>query len=193
MQATRSQAAMSVLYRSIKLGSLFLMKAKDQGEAPGDVGPDVFRLEEFLPYRLSVASNRVSRLFARHYSEAYGLTIPEWRVLAVIGRFGTLSPSAVGEWTAMDKVKVSRAAASLVSRGLLRQSQDPSDGRGRLLRLTRKGTGVHGGVVPLAREIEATLAEGLTKAEWAALNKALVKINEHVQKIEGPDAHGAVD
>jgi DNA-binding MarR family transcriptional regulator len=153
----------------------------------------VFRLEEFLPYRLSVASNRVSRLFARRYAEAFGLTIPEWRVLAVIGRFGTLSPSGVGEWTAMDKVKVSRAAASLVSRGLLRQSPDPNDGRGRLLRLTRKGATVHSGVVPLARDLEATLAAGLTKAEWAALNKALVKLNEHVQGIEGPDARGAID
>src|SRR4249920_3848062 len=84
-----------------------------------------FRLEDFLPYRLSVAANRVSRLFARRYSEAYGLGIPEWRVLAMVGRFGTLSPSAVGEWSAMDKVKVSRAAASLVARGLLRQVHDP--------------------------------------------------------------------
>ena len=75
---------------------------------------DAFRLEDFLPYKLSVAANRVSRLFARRYFEAYGLSIPEWRVLAMVGRFGTLSPSAVGEWTAMDKVKVSRAAASLV-------------------------------------------------------------------------------
>ena len=104
---------------------------------------DAFRLEDFLPYKLSVAANRVSRLFARRYSEAYGLTIPEWRVLAMVGRFGTLSPSAVGEWTAMDKVKVSRAAASLVERGLLKQTQDPKDGRGRLLRLTRKGGTVH--------------------------------------------------
>src|SRR4249920_2674610 len=87
---------------------------------------EAFRLEEFLPYRLSVAANRVSRLFARRYSEAFGLTIPEWRVLATIGRFGSLSPSAVGEWTAMDKVKVSRAAASLVARGLANQSPDPN-------------------------------------------------------------------
>ena len=114
-------------------------------------------------------------------------------MLAVIGRFGTLSPSAVCEWTAMDKVKVSRAAAGLVSRGLLRQSQDPSDGRGRLLKLTRKGITVHGGVVPLARELEATLAAGLTKAEWAALNKALVAITEHVQTIDGQDDYRAVD
>jgi DNA-binding MarR family transcriptional regulator len=175
------------------LGVRNLMNAKRQRRAPEEAATDAFRLEEFLPYRLSVASHRVSRLFARRYSEAFDLTIPEWRVLAVIGRFGTMSPSAIGGWTAMDKVKVSRAAASLVSRGLLRQSQDPSDGRGRLLRLTRKGIGVHGEVVPLAREIEGTLADGLTRAEWAALNKALVKINAHVETLEEPDARDWAD
>ena len=73
--------------------------------------PD-FKLDEFLPYRLSVAANRVSRMFAHRYSQAFGLTIPEWRVLTIVGRSGTISPSGVGELTAMDKVKVSRAAAS---------------------------------------------------------------------------------
>jgi DNA-binding MarR family transcriptional regulator len=141
-----------------------------------------FRLEDFLPYRLSVAANRVSRLFARRYSEAYGLGIPEWRVLAIVGRFGTLSPSAVGEWTAMDKVKVSRAAASLVARGLVRQTPDPEDGRGRLLRLTRKGTTVYEGMVPLAYELEGQLAEGMSRSEWSALLKALDKLSVHAQQ-----------
>lgn len=169
------------------------MKAKATHMAPPDAALSDFRLEDFLPYRLSVAANRVSRLFSRRYSEAYGLTIPEWRVLATIARFGTLSPSAVGEWTAMDKVKVSRAAASLVAHGLVRQSPDPNDGRGRRLRLTRKGVSVHEGVVPLARELEATLADGLSRPEWLALNKALSRLNAHVETIEGPDHGEAID
>ncbi|MEJ0018653.1 MAG: MarR family winged helix-turn-helix transcriptional regulator [Acetobacteraceae bacterium] len=153
-------------------------------EAPTANGA-AFKLEDFLPYRLSVAANRVARLCARRYSEAYGLGIPEWRVLAVVGRFGTLSPSAVGEWTAMDKVKVSRAAASLVTRGLLRQTQDPQDGRGRLLRLTRRGMTVHQGMVPLACELEDQLAEALSRTEWSVLLKALDKLNAHVKGVEG--------
>lgn len=152
-----------------------------------------FRLEDFLPYRLAVTSNRVSRLFARRYAEAFGISIPEWRVIAVVGRSGTLSPSAVGEQTAMDKVKVSRAAASLVTRGLLKQAQDPQDGRGRLLSLTRKGAAVHQSVVPLARELEASLAAGLSRGEWAALQKALARLNARVQEIEGPDSGGGID
>jgi DNA-binding MarR family transcriptional regulator len=154
-----------------------------------EVNGNSFRLEDFLPYRLSVAASRVSRLFARRYFENYGLSIPEWRVLAMVGRFGTLSPSAVGEWTAMDKVKVSRAAASLVGRGMLRQTQDPLDGRGRLLRLTRKGVAVHDGMVPLACELEGQLAESMSRTEWNALLRALDKLNAYAKGVEGSD-HG---
>ena len=158
-------------------------------ETPAGNG-EAFKLENFLPYRLSVAANRVSRLFARRYFEAFGLSIPEWRMLAIIGRFGTLSPSAVGESTAMDKVKVSRAAASLVARGLVRQTQDPQDGRGRLLRLTRRGVAVYEGMVPLACELEGQLAEGMTRSEWGVLLKALDKLSLHVKDARGGDGHG---
>lgn len=71
---------------------------------PGPETPAAgFALEEFLPYRLSVVTNRASRLFARRYSEVFGISIAEWRVLAVVGRFGGLSASAVVARTAMDK------------------------------------------------------------------------------------------
>ena len=152
-----------------------------------------FKLEDFLPYRLSVAANRVSRVFARRYSEAYGLSIPEWRVLAVVGRFGTVSPSTVGEWTTMDKVKVSRAAATLVARGLLRQTQDPADGRARVLRMTRKGQRVFESVVPIARRLEEELTEGLSRAEWTSFQRTLAKLHAHVERLTGAEDEAEPD
>lgn len=170
------------------------MKAKSgRNTAPMAVNGEAFRLEDFLPYRLSVAANRVTRLCARRYSDAYGLSIPEWRVLATVGRFGTLSPSAVGDYAAMDKVKVSRAAASLVARGLLKQTQDPDDGRGRLLRLTRKGAAVREGLVPLACELEGRLAEGMSRTEWGSLLKALDKLSSHIKQVDGIEHATALD
>jgi DNA-binding MarR family transcriptional regulator len=142
-----------------------------------------FRLEDFLPYRLSVAAESVSQLIARHYLAQSGLAMAEWRLLAAVGRYSVLSPTIAGERTSMDKVKVSRAAASLVAHGLLRQTQDPGDGRGRLLRLTRKGMAIYAGVAATAQNIEDTLMSGLTKAEWNALHKALGKLGEHAQSI----------
>ncbi len=157
------------------------MKEPIQQDADG--GMEEFRLEEFLPFRLAVASEGVSRVIARQYLGQSGLGMPEWRLLAAIGRFTVLSPTAAGERTSMDKVKVSRAAASLVSRGLLRQSRDPDDGRGRLLRLTRKGATIYSGIAPMAQEVEMALSAGLSRAEWNGLQKALAKLVDHTQAI----------
>jgi len=135
-----------------------------------------FHLASFLPFRLAVVTDSVARMFAENYVGISNLTIPEWRTLAVVAEHGTLSPTAVGHHTAMDKVKVSRAAQSLVAKGLLRQSKDPRDGRGRLLRLTRKGVATHARIVPLANKLESLLFDDLSRADMAALNRALTNI-----------------
>jgi len=75
----------------------------------------------------------------------------------------------------------------------LRQVHDPQDGRARLLRLTRKGTSVHNGVVPLARELEDLLAQGMSRTEWQALNRTLQRLNGHVQSIGDDAGTEAVD
>jgi len=147
-----------------------------------------FRLEEFLPYRLSVASDGVSRMIARRYLGQFGLGMPEWRLLAVVGRHGVLSPTEAGDRTSMDKVKVSRAAASLVGRGLLRQSRDPDDGRGRLMRLTRKGTTVYTGIAPTGQQVEQTLSACMSRSEWLALHKTLAKLIDHTHTLLEQDA-----
>src|SRR5215470_16697842 len=71
-------------------------------------------LDRFVPYRLSVLTNRVSSAIARHYSDRFDLSIPEWRVMAVLGQTPGLSAREVAARTAMDKVQVSRAVASLM-------------------------------------------------------------------------------
>jgi DNA-binding MarR family transcriptional regulator len=145
-----------------------------------------FALEEFLPYRLSVAANRVSRRFAERYGKRFGLSIPEWRVMAVLGRYGRLAAREVAARTAMDKVKVSRAVQALAARGMLARVADGDDARVQWLALTEAGRGVHDAIVPLARELEAELLEGLSAAEAKALRRALARIAERFEG-EGVD------
>jgi DNA-binding MarR family transcriptional regulator len=140
-----------------------------------------FHLASFLPFRLVAVSESLQRMFAESYDGSLHLTIPEIRALSVIAEFGTLSPTAVGQRTWMDKVKVSRATQSLVAKGLLQQQQDPNDGRSRRLRLTRKGIATHARFVPLATRLEAELFEGLSRADVAALNRALTKITTRLE------------
>ena len=156
---------------------------KEPKKRPAVGHGEEFRLEDFLPHRLSVASEFVSRLLARQYLEEIGLSMAEWRLLAAVGRYGVLSPTAAGEHTDMDKVKVSRAAASLAARGFLKQAHDPNDGRGRLLRLSRKGTTIYAAMPSRAHELEQTVSAALTAAEWNTLQRSLVKVVEHTKSL----------
>jgi DNA-binding transcriptional LysR family regulator len=73
-------------------------------------------LGRFLPYRLSVLTNLVSSAIADAYRRRFVLSIPEWRVLAVLARHPGRSATEVSELTRMDAVAVSRAVARLEER-----------------------------------------------------------------------------
>jgi DNA-binding MarR family transcriptional regulator len=130
-------------------------------------------LEKFLPYRLSVLSNTVSSAIAAAYFAHFGLTIPEWRVMAVLAANPGLSAAEVTARTAMDKVAVSRAVAALIAAGRLRRTTVPADRRRTHLALTPTGAGVYSRVVPVALEYERRLVAALSKRDRATLDRIL--------------------
>lgn len=133
-------------------------------------------LERFLPYRLSVLSNTVSAKIAAHYEKRFGLSIPQWRVIAVLGRFPGLSQNDVAERTAMDKVQVSRAVSALVRAGRVRRVRDETDGRVARLELAPAGHAIFDEVVPFARALEARLLDGLAGQDLLSLDAMLVRL-----------------
>jgi DNA-binding MarR family transcriptional regulator len=135
-------------------------------------------LEEFLPYRLSILSNRVSRAIARRYAKAFDLTIPEWRVIAVLGRRPGLTAKEIAEATEMDKVAVSRAVARLVAAKRIAARADASDARRQLLALTREGESVHARIAPIALASEERLLSALDGRERAQLDELIDRLLE---------------
>jgi len=145
--------------------------------------PD-FDLEAFLPYRLSVTTNRVSRAFAAHYEQEFGISIPEWRVIAVLGALAPLSSNAICGRTAMDKAKVSRAVASLLQRGLVEREAHQTDQRLIQLTLSKAGRKIYEAIIPRARAIEAAVTKGLSKADVAQLHRMLDRIGVRLDEME---------
>jgi DNA-binding MarR family transcriptional regulator len=130
-------------------------------------------LEKFLPYRLSVLSNTVSSAIAAAYFANFGLSIPEWRVMAILAANPGLSAAEVTARTAMDKVAVSRAVATLLAAGRLRRTTVPADRRRTHLALTPAGAGVYSRVVPMALEYERRLVAPLSHRDRATLDRIL--------------------
>lgn len=140
------------------------------------------KLSDYLPYRLSVASNEVSRLIAESYEDRFGLKIPEWRVIAVLAEFNAHTQAEIVAKTAMDKVTVSRTVASLVARDLVRRSINEADGRSQIVALTKAGKRLFDEIAPLARDYEARLLDGFSPREIDSLKMLLQRIEARARR-----------
>ena len=129
--------------------------ALDNGCSTADVDAPVLMVD-----RLATLSNLVSRGLARLYSVRFGLTISDWRVLAVISRYPGVSSNAVCELAAMDKVRVSRAVSRLLELERIERNSDKRDRRRSKLYATEEGLEIYAQVVPVARAYEAKLLAG---------------------------------
>jgi DNA-binding MarR family transcriptional regulator len=143
-------------------------------------------LEEFLPYRLAILSHTVSTSIARAYDQRFGLTIPEWRVIAILGRFPGLSAVEVAERTMMDKVAVSRAVTKLIKNGRIDREFADADRRRSILNLSEEGRKVHDEIAPLALGIEDDLLHGLTDEQVATLNEIIERLLARARLIGAP-------
>ncbi len=134
---------------------------------------DAIELEQFLPYRLSRLTNTVSNAIAELYRDSFGLSIPDWRVMAVLARFPGGSAQDLVARTRMDKVAVSRSVARLVERGLIHRTTSSKDRRRSSLLLSDEGRSVYARIVPMARDAESQLLAALSDRERVALDKLL--------------------
>ena len=157
------------------------------GDSRGAREPDL-KLDAYLPYRLSVASNAVSGLIARAYQDRFALSIPQWRVICVLAEDGGLTQGQIVARTVMDKVTVSRAAQGLLKRHLVARSEHHADGRSHVLALTPEGARLHAEIAPLALAYEAALIAGLGPDEVALLKRLLSRLQAAAGQLAGDAA-----
>jgi DNA-binding MarR family transcriptional regulator len=150
-----------------------------------DAAHPVLDLEHFLPYRLSVLTNRISADIAAFYQQRFGLSVTEWRAMAILGRYPGVSGMDVTERTAMDKVAVSRAVNALIDRGLVNRVFDSNDRRRSILSLSDSGQAVYDEVAPLALKLESSLLGSLDADERATLWRLLDKLDAAELKAHG--------
>ncbi|MBD1546619.1 MarR family winged helix-turn-helix transcriptional regulator [Roseibium aggregatum] len=148
--------------------------AADQGSEQDDV----LALEEFLPYRLVVLAEEVSRSFSQIYAAEFGIGIPEWRVVAVIGQCHQVTAKVVGERSTMHKTKVSRAVANLEKSGLVTRAPNPEDMRESFLTLTPRGQKMYADLVPKALAFSKMLMEALAPEQRKALEEIIAQLTK---------------
>ena len=152
-------------------------ESHERGPAAG------LRLERFLPYQLSILSNTISSSIADTYEEKFGLGIPEWRVIAVLGRYPGISAREVAARTAMDKVAVSRAVSRLLDADRITRQVADTDRRRSILNLSENGRTIYREISPLALNYERQLLQTLSREDQRALGKLLDRLTERATQL----------
>jgi DNA-binding MarR family transcriptional regulator len=143
-------------------------------------------LEDFLPYRLAVLSNTVSTTVAKAYDKRFKLSIPEWRVIAIVGRFPGLSALEVAERTMLDKVAVSRAVTKLIKSGRIDRDFADTDRRRSILNLSSEGRQIHDEVATLALQFERDLMQGMSDDDIETLNSLIDNLLARARLVGAP-------
>ena len=142
-------------------------------------------LSTFLPYRLNVLASVVSEGLARQYA-GFSIGIPEWRVLATIGEFGSITSKAIARHAYMNKVQVARAVASLEARGAIRRTRNPDDLREHYLVFTSAGAELHRSVATLALAYTAQLTARISASDMEAFDRVAATLREAVARRDLP-------
>ena len=150
-------------------------------------------LDGFLPYRLNLLANVVSQGLSTIYAERYGFGIPEWRIIATLGQFETMTAKQIGAHSHMHETKVSRAVGSLLQRRLIQRRINRQDLREAFLSLTREGRIIYDDLVPVAQRFAAELSAGFTPQEQAQLDTLLRRLTESSRRILASAPQGVAE
>lgn len=141
-------------------------------------------LQVFLPYRLAVVSEAVSRSLAAVYGQRFNLTRDEWRVLAALALRDDIKSTELGALTTLDKMQMSRALTRMERDGLLERKPDLADRRNLVVRLLPAGRTLYRKIVPMAEAREAYLLESLDPQERTTLSVALDKLLDRARQLQ---------
>jgi len=146
--------------------------------------PRILTLERYLPYRVATLSNRISGIIAQTYKDKFGLSVTEWRIMAVVGEYPGASADEVSVKIQIEKSIVSRYLHKLLSRHLVVREVDTGDRRRQNLTLTETGKDVYRQIVPVSYDYEERLLTCFNKQEREQLDGLIDRLYAHAETID---------
>jgi DNA-binding MarR family transcriptional regulator len=130
-----------------------------------------------LSYRLHVVANLLSRGAELRYRREFGVSLWEWRSIALLGGAGAaMSLNELARAAGIHKSQMSRVVSGLAARGLVLRETDSVDARGVRLALSKAGRKLYEGLIRAAAQRDAAFKECLSGKESEVFDRALAKL-----------------
>ena len=134
-------------------------------------------IRELLSYRLHQVANLLSRGAEMRYRREFGVSLWEWRTVALLG--GAVEPQSLNQLAraaGMDKGQMSRVVSGLTRRRIVYRGTDANDARGIRLSLTRTGKTLYQRLIRAAAERNSAFLGCLSAKERDCLEQAMTKL-----------------
>lgn len=145
--------------------------------------PPILTLDRYLPYRLSILSNKVSGLVAQTYKDKFAITVTEWRIMAVLGEHPGISADEISAKTQIEKSILSRAIAKLLKRKFIERDVSEEDKRRSIINLSETGLSVYKEVVPLSYQHEQELLQCFSDEEQQQFSELIDRLYRHAGEL----------
>lgn len=133
-------------------------------------------LDNYLPYLVNRVGTIIAEQFGGEALAPYRLSIPMWRVMAVLASKGGLRQIDLASLTSIDASTLSRLVTRLVGLGVVSRTRSTSSTREVIVKLTAKGKTQVARLIPVARDYETAAIAGLSAEELAVLKRCLRRV-----------------
>ena len=133
-------------------------------------------IRDLLSYRVHMVANLLSRGAELRYRREFGVSLWEWRTIALLGAAEPQSLGDLARAAGIDKSQMSRVVSGLANRKLVVRDANDADGRGVHLRLSRSGRKLYTGLIGAAAQRDAALRNCLSANESTVFERALTKL-----------------
>lgn len=143
---------------------------------------EIAEYSQFVTYRLSQINAKLSTEASRLLRKHCGLSVVQWRILALVTASAPITSAALVKSVAMDAGLFSRNLKSLINEGLILTHTDPSDNRQQVLRISKRGLTQYKRARPYMQERRERLTQGVSAKDLDTFFRVLNTIESNISK-----------
>lgn len=138
--------------------------------------------------------HEVARLMKRRFEEeaqTHGITLPQWRTLAVIEQNNDIAQAGIAAAIDADPMTMSGILDRLDKRGLIERYADPNDSRAKKARLTAEGHALFEEARSVGLAMYETALEGVDAGQQQVAIATLTRMRENLMGQEAREKESA--
>jgi MarR family transcriptional regulator, organic hydroperoxide resistance regulator len=154
--------------------------AKGSQTARKSALPPVFvHLDDYLPYLINRVGNVLVQLFSRDLAP-FQLSVPMWRVIAVLAENGAHRLIDLSTMTSIDPSTLSRLTETMQRKRLVVRQRSRQSKREVIVSLAPRGAELVGILGPIARAYEIEMTSGLKASDLTTTRRTLQEMFERL-------------